>query len=104
LIKFISTPRANLKSILRKDSLDLTDKDRALIRKRVTADPAARVVVTHSRDTMIQTALALKGIPGKTIILTGSMQPARLRVTDAGLILAPPSQRCRHCHRVFISP
>jgi L-asparaginase len=25
----------------------------------------------------------LKAIPGKTIVLTGSMQPARLRVTDA---------------------
>ena len=76
-----------IESILRKDSLDLTDADRALIRERVAADPAARIVVTHGTDTMIQTALALKGIPGKTIVLTGSMQPARLRVTDAGFNL-----------------
>jgi L-asparaginase len=76
-----------LESILRKDSLDLTDADRALIRERVAADPATRIVVTHGTDTMIQTALALRGIPGKTIVLTGSMQPARLRVTDAAFNL-----------------
>ena len=76
-----------VESILRKDSLDLTDADRALIRERVAADPATHIVVTHGTDTMIQTALALKGIPGKTIVHTGSMQPARLRVTDAGFNL-----------------
>jgi L-asparaginase len=32
---------------------------------------------------MVETACALKGIPEKTIVLTGSMQPARFRVTDA---------------------
>ena len=76
-----------VESILRKDSLDLTDADRSLIRERVAADPALRIVITHGTDTMIQTALALKGIPDKTIVLTGSMQPARLRVTDAGFNL-----------------
>ena len=76
-----------VETILRKDSLDLTDADRSLIRERVVADPASRIVVTHGTDTMIQTALALRGIPGKTIVLTGSMQPARLRVTDAGFNL-----------------
>jgi len=74
-------------SILRKDSLDLTEADRALIREQVAADPATRIVVTHGTDTMILTALALKDIPGKTIVLTGSMQPARLRVTDAAFNL-----------------
>jgi L-asparaginase len=74
-------------SILRKDSLDLTESDRALIRERVAADAAAHIVITHGTDTMIQTALALLGIAGKTIVLTGSMQPALLRVTDAGFNL-----------------
>ncbi|MEJ0088889.1 MAG: asparaginase domain-containing protein [Limisphaerales bacterium] len=76
-----------VESILRKDSLDLTEADRALIRERVMADSASHIVITHGTDTMILTALALKGIPGKTIVLTGSMQPARLRVTDAGFNL-----------------
>ncbi len=72
-----------IESILRKDSLDMTDADRQLIRDKVAADPCQLVVVTHGTDTMVQTACALTGIPGKTIVLTGSMQPARFRVTDA---------------------
>jgi L-asparaginase len=72
-----------IESVLRKDSLDMTDADRELIRQRVAVDPVARIVVTHGTDTMVQTARKLIGIPGKTIVLTGSMQPARFRVTDA---------------------
>ena len=72
-----------LEAGMHKDSLDLTDADRQLIRDRVTAAPSARVLVTHGTDTMIQTARVLAGIPDKTIVLTGSMQPARFRVTDA---------------------
>lgn len=76
-----------IESLLKKDSLDLTDADRALIRERVAAEPTSHIVITHGTDTMIQTALALKNIPGKTIVLTGAMQPARMRVTDAGFNL-----------------
>ena len=72
-----------LEAVMHKDSLDLTDADRQLIRDRVAAAPSARVLVTHGTDTMIQTARVLAGMPDKTIVLTGSMQPARFRVTDA---------------------
>jgi L-asparaginase len=73
----------DIQSILQKDSLDLTDADRQLVRQRVESDPERLVVITHGTDTMVETACALKGIPEKTIVLTGSMQPARFRVTDA---------------------
>ncbi len=72
-----------IESVLAKDSLDLTDEDRRLIRERVAASPCDRVVVTHGTDTMVETGRCLKGIPGKTVVLTGSMQPARFRNTDA---------------------
>ncbi len=72
-----------VESVLAKDSLDMTDEDRQLIRRRIEADPVTRIIVTHGTDTMIQTALVLRGIPEKTIVLTGSMQPARFRNTDA---------------------
>ena len=72
-----------LESVLRKDSLELTDADRELIRSHVAAAPADRVLVTHGTDTLVETALALEGIPAKTVVLTGSMQPARFRNTDA---------------------
>jgi L-asparaginase len=72
-----------IESILRKDSLDLTAEDRQLIRRRIEAESCPLVVVTHGTDTIVQTAQALDGVPNKTIVLTGSMQPARFRVTDA---------------------
>jgi L-asparaginase len=72
-----------IEELLRKDSLDLLDEDRQRIRQWVENEPCARIVITHGTDTIIQTARALAGIPGKTIVLTGSMQPARFRTTDA---------------------
>src|SRR5208282_1617174 len=62
-----------IESVLSKDSLDMTVEDRRLIRERIAADPCPRIVVTHGTDTMVQTALCLQGIAGKTIVLTGSM-------------------------------
>ena len=70
-------------SLMRKDSLDLTDADRAQIRDAVAGDPAARVLITHGTDTMTETAEALQGIAGKTVVLTGSLNPARFRGSDA---------------------
>lgn len=69
--------------ILRKDSLDLTDRDRALIRDTVAARSETRIVLTHGTDTMAETAEALEGLDGKTIVLTGSLAPARFAQTDA---------------------
>jgi L-asparaginase len=70
-------------SILRKDSLDMTPEDRDYIRDCIAAEPCSRILVTHGTDTMIQTALVLRSITDKTIVLTGSMQPASLRISDA---------------------
>jgi L-asparaginase len=70
-------------SILRKDSLELTDEDRQLIRERIAGDASTTILVTHGTDTMVQTARALLGIEGKTIVMTGAMQPASLRISDA---------------------
>ena len=73
-----------VESLLRKDSLDMTDADRALIVERIQADPAERILITHGTDTMIDTAHRLaESISGKTIVLVGSMQPARQRASDA---------------------
>jgi len=69
--------------LFRKDSLHLTDNDRGRIRKAVESADTKRVLITHGTDTMIDTAKALLEIPEKTIVLTGSMQPARFRLTDA---------------------
>ena len=70
-------------ALMRKDSLNLTDEDRVIIRQAVQNSRAAHIVITHGTDTMIDTARALTGIADKTIVLTGAMQPARFRLTDA---------------------
>jgi L-asparaginase len=69
--------------LLRKDSLEITPADRAEIRSQCEAAAEDRIVITHGTDTMTVTAEALIGIPGKTIVLTGSLAPARFRATDA---------------------
>jgi L-asparaginase len=69
--------------LLRKDSLEMTDADRAIIHGAVAASDADQILVTHGTDTMVQTGCVLAGIAGKTIVLTGAMQPATLRSSDA---------------------
>jgi L-asparaginase len=69
--------------LLRKDSLELDDADRALLAERVAGADETQVLITHGTDTMVETARALLGIAGKTVVLVGAMQPARLRVSDA---------------------
>ena len=69
--------------LLQKDSLDITDEDRGQMREFIASDDAQYYVVTHGTDTMPQTAEALSGLEGKTIVLTGALTPARFRNTDA---------------------
>jgi L-asparaginase len=70
-------------SLMQKDSLDLTDEDRAAIRKAIEDTPERHILVTHGTDTLIETARALAGVTEKTVVLTGALKPARFRDTDA---------------------
>ena len=72
-----------VESIMRKDSLDLTDEDREQIRAKVESAPSEHIVITHGTDTMVETAKVLESISSKTIILTGSMYPAQFQDSDA---------------------
>ena len=69
--------------VLRKDSLHITDADRELLRATIAAQPMQQVLVTHGTDSMVETARVLASIPGKTIVLTGALNPARFRGSDA---------------------
>lgn len=70
-------------ALMRKDSLELDDDDRALIRLTVERCEARRILITHGTDTMVETAAALAGIEDKTIVLTGALNPARFLHSDA---------------------
>lgn len=70
-------------SLIKKDSLDINQKDRLLIRQTIEGLPDNRFLVIHGTDTMIDTARMLVDLGGKTMVLTGAMQPARFRDSDA---------------------
>ena len=78
--------------LLRKDSLELTDADRALLVAAVREAAETRIVITHGTDTMADTARSLaaglgEGPAGKTIVLTGALTPARFADSDAAFNL-----------------
>ena len=72
-----------IESLSKKDSLDLTDEDRELILEKVNGESCRHILITHGTDTMPQTAKLLGDIQDKVIVLTGSMQPASFKKTDA---------------------
>ena len=76
-----------VEEVLRKDSIDLTDEDRAQIVAHVTRAPQTSIVITHGTDTMTLTAQALAHIPDRTIVLTGALAPARFSESDAAFNL-----------------
>jgi L-asparaginase len=74
-----------------KDSLDLTEADRAELLQHLRRLSARGVVITHGSDTLTVTAEYLQrhaaNLEDKTIVLTGAVQPASMRHTDAGFNL-----------------
>jgi L-asparaginase len=70
-------------ALMRRDSLHLDDSERKLIRDAVAASEVNHVLITHGTDTMVETAAVLQDIDGKTIVLTGALNPARFRDSDA---------------------
>ena len=69
--------------VCRKDSLELTDLDREELIRTISELDADKVLVTHGTDTMVNSALALGSVTGKTVVFTGAMRPARFMDTDA---------------------
>ena len=84
----------DVEGVLQKDSLDLTDADRRRLAERTARTEAPQVLITHGTDTMAQTARSLaEALPpeeksgaaasGKTVVLVGSLSPARFKSSDA---------------------
>jgi L-asparaginase len=73
----------SVESAMRKDSLDMTDADRELIRQAAEQCAEDRVLITHGTDGMVATARSLQSITDKCIVLTGALQPAAFAQSDA---------------------
>jgi len=71
-------------SSLAKDSLELTDKDRATIAVACETAPCDAVVIMYRTDKIIGTThVVVRRELQKTIVLTGAAQPARMKDSDA---------------------
>ncbi len=73
----------DLESVLKKDSLEITDEDRQTIFDKVASSHHRRILITHGTDTMVTTAQTLLPIPDKVIVFTGAMEPAKIKSSDA---------------------
>ena len=69
--------------VMRKDSLHIDDADRAAIRAAIAQQTHRHILVTHGTDSMVETARVLRDLPGKVVILTGALNPALFRGSDA---------------------
>lgn len=79
-----------VQSVLKLDSLDMTDRDRAVLASALDAVETQHVIITHGTDTMPETARYLQAnskAQGKVVVLTGAMQPASMRASDASFNL-----------------
>ena len=69
--------------VMMKDSLNMTERDRARILKACMSCKESRIVVTHGTDTMDRTARYLaKRATGKTLVLTGAIVPYTFGSSD----------------------
>ncbi len=80
--------RIDVRSVVAKDSLDITDTDRQLLADAVDQLDSASVVITRT-DTLTTTADYLSrhasAAAAKVVVLTGALQPAAVAVSDAAL-------------------
>lgn len=70
-------------SVLKKDSMEITETDRQKLFDFCKNLDAEKIIITHGTDTMIETAKFLSTIQNKTILLTGAMRPERFANSDA---------------------
>ena len=73
----------NVKSLMRIDSLDMTDIHREEISNYIINSNVNNFLITHGTDSIVETAIYLKKISDKTIVLTGSLKPAIFIDNDA---------------------
>ena len=72
-----------IRALLRKDSLHMSDSDRSLIRQAIFASDDQHFLMTHGTDTMVETAAALGDVGDRVVVMTGALNPARFIDSDA---------------------
>ncbi len=84
ILKHQTNLRYDLKNIIHKDSLFITDDDRNKIKEQIINTECNIVIIVHGTDTIDKTADFLsKNIQGKMVILTGTMIPYSINSIEA---------------------
>jgi L-asparaginase len=76
----------DVRPLMTVDSLDMDKAHRGEIVEAIESAPHARVIIVHGTSTILETARHLEDIFGrdeKTIVLTGSLKPARFEIVEA---------------------
>ena len=90
LSRVLTDIRFDIRALIGKDSLDMTDEDRAELVAALNAIEHDQVLITHGTDTMSESARYIAehaDLGSKVVVLTGAMQPAVMAHSDAGFNL-----------------
>ena len=90
LSRVLTDIRFDIRALIGKDSLDMTDEDRAELVAALDAVEHDQVLITHGTDTMSESARYIAEhaeLGSKVVVLTGAMQPAVMAHSDAGFNL-----------------
>lgn len=90
LSRVLTDIRFDIRALIGKDSLDITDEDRAELVAALNAVEQDQVLITHGTDTMSESARYIAehaDLGSKVVVLTGAMQPAVMAHSDAGFNL-----------------
>jgi L-asparaginase len=78
-----SRVKAEIRTLMMVDSLEMTDADRLIIVENCRKCPEDKIIITHGTDTMVETANYIgKAIQNKTIIITGALVPYKFGSSD----------------------
>ena len=69
--------------IMKKDSLDMDNDDRKIVKDELEKIYNERVIITHWTDTMIETWKVIQNIEDKVVVLVGSARPWSMNNSDA---------------------
>jgi L-asparaginase len=69
--------------LIQKVSVNITDEDKALIKKTCEEVADDKIVLTYGTDAMTAIGEVLKDIENKTIIITGALKSQLIKDTDA---------------------
>ncbi|MFZ4540061.1 asparaginase domain-containing protein [Propionivibrio sp.] len=80
----VSLAGVPISAFLQKDSLDISDTERADLAGFIASASSTRILVTHGTDTMGETAAYIeRAVSGKTVVLTGSMVPYEISSVES---------------------